>query len=319
MPNPGAKGWCFTINNWTAQDLEELKALEAKADYIVWKEERGEEGTVHLQGYVEMINRKTLIGMKKCLTRAHLEQRRGTQKEAVAYVKKEETTIGEINEYGTPTQQGERTDIDTFIEKIREGKTDLELLEEMPSTFVRYAKLADDLRAILPTRMRSTIESFYTWQTKVIMILNQPVHPRKIHVFVDYAGGAGKTEMAKYLIEKYKAFYAKGKSVDILYAFSKRISKIVVFDIPRSCEFISWDAIESIKNGVFMTSKYTSRMVTFETPYVFMFMNTMPDKTKLSQDRWDIQYCNEFEDPVVQEREKKRKYEEYIDAQFERN
>lgn len=43
---PQSKYWCFTINNWTPDDVPEFKNME----YLVFGREKGEDGTPHLQG-----------------------------------------------------------------------------------------------------------------------------------------------------------------------------------------------------------------------------------------------------------------------------
>ncbi len=91
----------FTINNYTVQDVPDLKHFE----YLVVGKEIGEDGTPHIQGYGVFINRKRLAGAKKLLPRAHLEIKRGTPLEASEYCKKE----NDYREYGDlPRTQGER-------------------------------------------------------------------------------------------------------------------------------------------------------------------------------------------------------------------
>ncbi len=53
--NP-AKAWCFTLNNYTENELGALVQLFSSLDdkyYYIVGEEVGEEGTPHLQGYIE--------------------------------------------------------------------------------------------------------------------------------------------------------------------------------------------------------------------------------------------------------------------------
>ncbi len=58
---------------------------------MVWQKEKGENGTVHLQGYVAFSVRKSLATMKNVNGSAHWEVRRGTHDEAKAYCMKPES------------------------------------------------------------------------------------------------------------------------------------------------------------------------------------------------------------------------------------
>ena len=53
-------------------------------------------------------------------------------------------------------------------------------------------------------------------------------------------------------------------------------------------EYVSYQAIEAIKNGIFYNTKYESKMITYNSPHVIIFANFFPDITKLSSDRWVI-------------------------------
>ncbi len=97
-----SKHWCFTINNPTQEDSDQLDRLaeEEKITYMVVGREVGEEGTPHMQGYLVMKGRKMMTAMKKLLPRAHLEikSKNSTYEEAIIYCKKD----GKFITYGTP-------------------------------------------------------------------------------------------------------------------------------------------------------------------------------------------------------------------------
>lgn len=82
-----ASRWCFTINNYTEEEHELLKALEC--NYLVIGKEVGENGTPHLQGFVTFKGQKRLSAMKEINRRAHWEPAKGTSEQAANYCKKD--------------------------------------------------------------------------------------------------------------------------------------------------------------------------------------------------------------------------------------
>lgn len=106
----------FTLNNYTDQDQLDLKG-NPKITYLVYGYEVGENGTPHLQGYIEVNRRCEIAWYKKHIHKtAHFEPRRGTLKEAVDYCKKD----GNFHEQGEAKpdkKQGQRSDL-VLIKKI---------------------------------------------------------------------------------------------------------------------------------------------------------------------------------------------------------
>lgn len=98
MTSKKSYAYCFTINNYTDADIQELKKLEdnPKTRYIIIGKEVGEEGTPHVQGYVYFHNQMVFSSFKKLLTRAHIEPSRGTVDDNVAYCSKD----GDFYEHG---------------------------------------------------------------------------------------------------------------------------------------------------------------------------------------------------------------------------
>lgn len=102
---------CFTINNYTEEDLELLLNAEFNGEfsYLVYGLELGaDKKTPHVQGYAECVLRSRLNKIKKYLPRAHIEARLGTAEQASTYCKKDM----QYEEYGIISKPGERTDLD---------------------------------------------------------------------------------------------------------------------------------------------------------------------------------------------------------------
>ncbi len=137
--------WCFTINNPTEAD-DPRNPSWADASFVKWQKE--DNGTPHLQGYVEMKTRKMLSGMKKVNPRAHWEPRKGTQKAAIDYVVKTDTRVDGPWEIGVPaeTQQGKRTDLDEIGKQIIAGTSLRDIAKEHPGAYMQYGKGMRDLQ-----------------------------------------------------------------------------------------------------------------------------------------------------------------------------
>lgn len=103
------RNFCFTLNNYTEEEEADLaETINNVADYLIFGRERGVNGTAHLQGYMELKKNTRFTTLKKMWPRMHIESRRGTQQQAIAYCMKE----GDYNTFGAPKQQGYRTDLD---------------------------------------------------------------------------------------------------------------------------------------------------------------------------------------------------------------
>lgn len=104
-----ARNWCFTLNNYTEDELEHIREnwkLPDVSYYIAGHEVGEEDGTPHLQGYVELGgNSRRLPGAKSVLgiARIHLERRMGTREQAINY------TIKEVPEGGLPLLESDIT------------------------------------------------------------------------------------------------------------------------------------------------------------------------------------------------------------------
>ena len=86
------RGWCFTINNYTADDFENVKNLiENEAEKGIAEEEHiNGEGTPHIQGYIYFKNARWFNAVKELLRRrAHIEPAMGNPKQNFEYCSKE--------------------------------------------------------------------------------------------------------------------------------------------------------------------------------------------------------------------------------------
>lgn len=150
-----ARNWCFTLNNPTTTTLP----FDDSVQYAVWQKERGENGTEHLQGYVEFKKVRKLGGLKKLFPTAHFEIRRGSQTQAIEYCKKEDTRIEGPWEYGERKEQGKRNDLAEVKEKLDKGASLVEIADSHFSSFVRYHKSFKEYKRLKTAKRQ--------WKTEV--------------------------------------------------------------------------------------------------------------------------------------------------------
>lgn len=128
-----SRGWCFTINNDTYDDMDAI--LDLNCDFLCFGFEEGdEEHTPHIQGYAYFSNARTFKSIKKSLKRAHLEPALGSAVQNRKYCSKE----GDYYEFGKIPHQGQRNDLEELKKKIDEGLTYQEIIDQFPSQYIRY-------------------------------------------------------------------------------------------------------------------------------------------------------------------------------------
>ncbi len=136
------------------------------------------------------------------------------------------------------------------------------------------------------------ISDFRPWQKDVLEILKNEADDRTVHWYWEDQGKVGKTALTKYINAKYNTIVLSGKGNDCFYAISKKKDYndlVVIFHFPRTVEeYISYSAIESVKDGIFFSGKYESCTVSMNPPHVIIFANFKPDLSALTQDRWHV-------------------------------
>lgn len=88
-----SKHWCFTLNNYTIEDIEFICSNSSIERYI-FQEETGEKGTPHLQGYLQFKTKKRPFSVFKSKL-YHWEKTKDI-KSSIAYCQKEDTRTGKV-------------------------------------------------------------------------------------------------------------------------------------------------------------------------------------------------------------------------------
>ena len=243
-----AKHWFLTLNNYKKEAIEYFCADSSIVRHC-FQEEIGESGTPHLQGHFEFKDKIRPVGYFK----------------------------------GTPCENGhwektrnKRASI-TYCSKLdtRSGGT---YIKGFPRSLFRKATCLN--RAEL-----------YDWQEYIVKLVEEVPDDRTINWIWEAVGNRGKSALVKYLVMNEHAMLVSGKSADIKYqlATAEYPPDVVIYDIPRTAEgYVNYTALEEVKNGVFSSTKYESKMVIIPSPHIICFANFEPNTLKMSADRWNI-------------------------------
>lgn len=249
-----SKRYCFTYNNWDPIGRDKLISEFEVYDgmYIMGEEIAPGTGTPHLQGYVEFERAVCFATIKDWNVKIHWQScnKKGTREKNVAYCSKEGTNI-----------------LSTFPLPLK----------------VRLLAVYDDVK-------------WKRWQQSAIDIVESPRETRKLHWYWEDIGNVGKSFLVKYLYLKYDAIICEGKKGDVLQQLRlwmeehpEESPKCVVCDIPRtSLDYVSYQVLETLKNGLAYSGKYEGGVCAIEPPHIVCFANEAPKMEKVSSDRWEI-------------------------------
>lgn len=244
--------WSITINNYTDNDILLWESVMERASSASGQTEIGKNGTPHIQAFAYFNNGIRFSTLRKLLgERAHIEKARNINA-LRNYVLKNETRDKDYLSWSKG------------IKKM-----------EIRDRFIEYEPKE--------------------WQKDIINMLNSEPDDRTINWIWDSDGGTGKTTLAKHIcLTNKRAIYVSGKASDIKYGITqmverKKYPEVCIFDLVRSGEnYVSYEGIEAVKNGIFFNAKYESNMVMFNNPHVVCFANYPPDYGRLSKDRWNV-------------------------------
>jgi len=245
--------WCFTLPNWTEEEYEKWSQWSQRfcKKWVVGKEIGPNSGTPHLQGTFALKTKRRFTELKKHLgSRYHLEPCKYPV-DAMIYCAKD----GNYSSHGV-------------------------MGWELSGDDLPQGNVADEL-----------IKDLRPWQQSIVDLLKQKPDQRTIHWIYETVGGVGKSDFSNYCIYHFNTLVVeKGKYSDIMNAaFNTENLRSFIIDAPRSSKnYVSYDALESIKNGRIVNHKYEYGQLLIPKPHVIVFANYPPDFAKLSRDRWKL-------------------------------
>lgn len=252
--SPRSRNWFVTLNNPSNEEIETLKTLTSQlCTAFEFQIEEGNNKTPHIQGAFIFRDAKGFEWWKDKFPRIHVETVRN-KKAALEYCCKPEGRLD------GPWSKGKPEPIET-------------------------------------------ISNIWGWQIDCKKIVDDwSQGKRKIHWYWEPKGKFGKSDLAKYFVVHYNCLVLSGKSTDMKNGIiqyteghpERKNKLIIILDIPRvNIDYISYEAIESIKNGLFYSGKYEGGMCVMNPPIIICFANEPPKTDKLSEDRWVIRNIRE--------------------------
>lgn len=213
------------------------------------QEERGAEGTPHIQGMLAYKNAVAMSTLRQWNPRIHWEKAISIAA-SVAYCTDSTKRHGRI-----------------WTKNFSCGNSaDLHLLQEQ-DLYQWQRELITELRG--PPNPRSVI-----WYTDRDGGCGKTALARLIYATfsgVIYLNGGSFKDAAHAVVS------------------AKQDPRVLVVNLPRSVEGkVSYTTLESIKDGLVASGKYQGGCRIYAPPHVIVFSNFFPDINALSQDRWDL-------------------------------
>lgn len=244
------RAWFFTLNNYTKENIGTIiKFCEIEKALYVFQEEKGSNGTHHLQGVLRFINPRSTAFQSHLTDKIHWEGCRSWKK-AIDYCSKAKTRIGECF---------------SNIHSLVPEEAVYDIIKDKGAW--EWQQKVIDLIKTKPDD-RSIYWFYDTGGCKGKTKLTK-------HLILEYDAivVGGRVGDALFFITKRLQ--------------EKKPVKVVCFAIVRR-ERMNYIGMEKIKDGVCFSPKYESTMLVFNHPHVIVFANFKPEMDALSLDRWKI-------------------------------
>lgn len=290
---------CLTLWNFV-DDPSSIPFDEEVIRYAVWQREKcPETGKSHIQMYAEATKMLTLRQWKAAVgdDSAHVEKRRGTRDQAIAYCKKIESRDEEApHEFGElKTAQGRRSDLDVKKERIAvilsamlkyptiKAFLHSDEYPELAIDYHLYKATLTDMYTVEKNRVARKrkhewwqARPLYKWQQQVVdLCADSEPDDRHILWLWSPEGNRGKSRVSDFLCNFHDAIEIGGKADACRYAYNGE--PIVIFDISASQQdYVSalYSVAEQLKNGRVFSSKYMSVEKEFVPPHVLFISNS---------------------------------------------
>ena len=205
-----ARKYLLTINNPQTHGFDHARIRSILSDfpgieYWCMCDETGEQGTYHTHIYAAFRNSVMFDTVRSKFYGAHIEPAKGKHRENRDYIRKEgkwlddakhETNHPEtFEEWGElPPDKGKtETQAEKIMQLVKEGKTNAEILEELPTAYNRLNYIEQSRQTLLEARYKDTwrdLHTVYIWGEtgagKTRSIMEQHGYS-KVYRVTDYA------------------------------------------------------------------------------------------------------------------------------------
>lgn len=292
---------CFTLNNYTDEDLLDLQSNE-KITYIIYGHEVALTGVPHLQGYIEVKARNKMGWWKKHINgRAHFSKAYGSVADNIRYCSKGLQSHAEYEEFkdrgpnygkdanvfirGEPKKkkQGERVDLNGAKKLIMESKSmkEIYLNETITGVVAKYPQWVQTIYIITRPQMPPPDIELRPWQVEVIKILDGPLTKRMIIWIWSHKSGTGKTTFGDFIKSKYRVLCGCHELKRTVHQYD--FEQIVYFDLARSdpCDAEMLTQLEQLSNHTTLASSMYTGGQKWIQSHILVTTNRPPPHNKL--------------------------------------
>lgn len=244
-----SRNWFLTLNNHSVEDIK-FMCSHFKDERYVFQEEKGENGTPHLQGTIVFKSPKFFRQVKKINPKIHWEMVQSV-KDSIKYCSDISKRVGGI------WAKGYEVNMQVVAKErplIREWQYRLlEILDDKK----------EDFRSI-------------NWWWEATGNVGKTYFIKWLMTYRKCCYIGGKANDAKFILKNY--IESRGEP------------DIIAFNIPRRyLENLNYELIEQVKDMLMTSGKYEScSIMSWKNPHVLVFANEEPQLKALSLDRWKV-------------------------------
>jgi len=248
--------WCFTLNNYTTEQVSSIVPLiKEKCRLGIFGKETGENGTPHLQGYIEFRRKARPSGVFG-IPEIHWEKCKGSKADNIRYCCKD--------------------DIKPFCYGCKPHR-ELQIIKE-EQLYPWQRRILSSVEAAPDDR---TIYWFWSF--------SEGIGKTQFCKYLTYHHGAiclhGKGSDVRNAVLSY--LDANGSTPDLcVFPIPRCCGRLGAN---------TYGALENIKDMYFYSGKYEGGMVCGNSPHLMVFANEPPDLSQMSEDRWKVVQLDDVE------------------------